>query len=446
MGVITAPTGAGGAPVALYLAVAAPQPTTTQFNLATTDWYLADTTGNLEPRTAHRTCDLRTVYWRTFSGAPNRYFAIPDTRVAHSLFAGFPAGGWTAMSAGPVVWTYGAYPNNQPVSLHYFVGLAPAMGENMDASLYLVDRTDNRKTPWAQTDVRASADWVFDPDYLTFPLVQVRVTMEACEVGHTFTVHSRLPNLPERLTPCAAQAGTAGAGELSFAVGAGLQFWITRDAENGSTPQRMAPATGTWAAGTNPAQVINLSAVGRFPAPPMRGPLGQLVPHQFRIKTATRLGHTFSVRMSDGYTTFFNTTAHADAATNSITPAYGQATITSLNSQPLANPLQVYTFTAMIDPTRGIVLRDESIAGGGGLAAEITVDPAVNPTDVFDGWVPPMAAGRRPRRKSPCKCPPRGRIMSGPCSATRPGSPRPIPGPIRSRTMAGPRPCPRVKG
>ena len=199
MGIITAPSGTGGAPVALYLAVAAPQPTTTQFNLATTDWWLADTTGNLEPRTAHRTYDLRTVYWRTFSGAPNRYFAIPDTRVGHSLFAGFPAGGWTAMSAGPVVWTYGAYPNNQPVSLHYFVGLAPAMGETMDAYLYLVDRAENRKTPWAQTDVRVATDWVFDPDYLTFPSVQVRATVEACEVGHTFTVHSRLPNMPKKL-------------------------------------------------------------------------------------------------------------------------------------------------------------------------------------------------------------------------------------------------------
>ena len=37
MGIITAPSGPGGAPVALYLAVAAPQPTTTQFNLTTTD-------------------------------------------------------------------------------------------------------------------------------------------------------------------------------------------------------------------------------------------------------------------------------------------------------------------------------------------------------------------------------------------------------------------------
>ena len=100
--------------------------------------------------------------------------------------------------------------------------------------------------------------------------------------------------------------------------------------------------------------------------------------------------------MSDGYTTFFNGTAHADAATDSVTPAYGQATVTSLDGQPLANPVQVYTFAAMIDPTRGITLRDESIAGGGGLAAEITVDPAVNPTDVFDGWVPAYGSGPPP--------------------------------------------------
>ena len=50
----------------------------------------------------------------------------------------------------------------------------------------------------------------------------------------------------------------------------------------------------------------------------------------------------------------------------------------------------------MIDPTRPILLRDESIASGGGLAQDVTVDSAVNPTDVFDGWVPVNAPPSAP--------------------------------------------------
>ena len=92
MGIITAPSGPGGAPVALYLAVAAPQPTTTQFNLATTDWWLADTTGNLEPRTAHRTYDLppctgapsavRRIATLPFLTHASRTACLPDSRRA----------------------------------------------------------------------------------------------------------------------------------------------------------------------------------------------------------------------------------------------------------------------------------------------------------------------------------------------------------------------------
>ena len=70
-GVITAPTGAGGAPNALYLAVMAPMPGY-PFNQATTDWWLADTTGQLAPASAHNTLDLINVPWTTFDGAPNQ--------------------------------------------------------------------------------------------------------------------------------------------------------------------------------------------------------------------------------------------------------------------------------------------------------------------------------------------------------------------------------------
>ena len=185
MGVITAYTGASGAPSALYLAVMA-SPPASPFNLATTDWWLADTTAQLEPASAHRTLDLIQASWTTVSGSPNRYFAIPDTRAGHALFAGFPQGGWSPVSAGAVVWTYGS---SGMVSLHYFVGCATGMGGTADPYLFLADRNTDQKTPWGKTDVRAAGDWTFDPGYSFYPTVRA---LEPREAGHRFTVHSQI--------------------------------------------------------------------------------------------------------------------------------------------------------------------------------------------------------------------------------------------------------------
>ena len=155
-GVITTPTGAGGSPVALYLAVTAAPPGS-PFNLTTTDWWLADTTAQMEPTSAHRTFDLINAAWSTVSGAPNRYYAIPDTRAGHSLLAGYPQGGWSPVTSGPVFWTYSS---GTLVSLHYFVGFGTGMGGAADAYLLLADRNTDQKSPVGKTDVRAAADWI----------------------------------------------------------------------------------------------------------------------------------------------------------------------------------------------------------------------------------------------------------------------------------------------
>ena len=270
----------------------------------------------------------------------------------------------------------------------YFVGSAPATGDpGLDGYLFIADRNTDQKTPWGKTDVRASGDWAFDPGYSFYPTVHVRVTLEAREAGHSFTVHSRIADAPEMPVHSVAQPGAAGTNiaVLDIQVGSGLQFWITRDAESGRLTQARAPAAGTWAAGTNTSQTLTFSAVGCFPAPPVRG---QWVRHRFRVNAGTRAHHTLSVRMDDGYTTFFNETEHSDPATDTLVPAYGLETIAQWGNVVLFNPLPIITFTAMIDRSRAITLRDDSIASGGGLAQDITVDPAVDPTDVFDGWVP----------------------------------------------------------
>ena len=53
-------------------------------------------------------------------------------------------------------------------------------------------------------------------------------------------------------------------------------------------------------------------------------------------------------------------------------------------------PLPIATFTAWVDPTQFLALRDEDVLPGGGLEAEMGVNLATPFTDAFafDGWVP----------------------------------------------------------
>jgi hypothetical protein len=70
--------------------------------------------------------------------------------------------------------------------------------------------------------------------------------------------------------------------------------------------------------------------------------------------------------MSDGYTTHFNSAQ------------YAEYTITDWNGQFIWNPLTVITFTALIDPQKVWLVRDDTTG------EEFTVGQ----TDVFDGWSP----------------------------------------------------------
>ena len=138
MGIIT--TGSGNTLSPLSLAVAAPLPGN-GFNLSTSDWWLVDTTAGLEP--PHKTLELVNSAWLAQSGVPNRYFALPDTRAGHALIAGFAAGGWTPVTAGPLVGSANGYQ-----SLHYFVGWATGCAGSSAQYLLVADRTTNARR-WA---------------------------------------------------------------------------------------------------------------------------------------------------------------------------------------------------------------------------------------------------------------------------------------------------------
>ena len=228
------------------------------------------------------------------------------------------------------------------------------------------------------------------------PFIPARVTLDAREIDHRFTMHSRIANVagaPEAATSYTAVADGSAA-KLDVLVGSGLQFWITRDAEDGTANQPAAPTTAAGATIRNTwtASVANLTFQGAacFPANPQRA--AALVARHFRVNAQAdkRAGHHFRVRMSDGYSTVFTGTAHPDPVTGAAVPAYATGQIVSWGGIPVSNPLPIHTFTAMVDPTRLITLHDDSILAGGGLAAQMTVDVNVNPTDAFafDGWVP----------------------------------------------------------
>ena len=207
------------------------------------------------------------------------------------------------------------------------------------------------------TDVRAASAWAFDQGYGIYPFIPVKVTLEAREAGHRFKMHSRLGGVagaPEAAIPCTAVAD-GGMAKLDLLVGTGLQFWITRDAEDGRANQPAAPFTAanatvrnTWVANT---ANQTYPASTYFPQNPVRA--ASLVPHRFQVNAQAnkRAGHRFAVEMSDGYKTVFTNATHNDPVTGVSIPAYAAETISYSGPAPLSNPLPISTFTALVDPT-----------------------------------------------------------------------------------------------
>ena len=217
--------------------------------------------------------------------------------------------------------------------------------------------------------VRAPGAWSFDSSYAIYLLSPVKVEVELREAGHLFPVHGWVPGAPVQLKSVTATAGTPNA-VLNFVLGSGMQFWITRDAEDGCAAQPIAPVNAIWTAPSN----VPFSALNRFPATPLRA--AALVAHQFRIAATNRANHTFTARMSDGYSTTFGPVANAQ------TTAYTPGQIQSWLDNGTPNHLPIYTFTAMVDPTRMLTLQDNM----GGTPIGIPVN--ISPTDWLDGWQP----------------------------------------------------------
>ena len=154
---------------------------------------------------------------------------------------------------------------------------------------------------------------------------------------------------------------------LDVAVGEGMQFCITREGDGWSS---LTMTSAPWVASNAGMQSLEddgdgWSALGKFPDPPQRGPMEM---KHFRVHYQNRYSHTFSVRMSDGYST-------------STVMGSNTEIVQSWDDQGVADPLAtltVGTFEVAIDPTRAWWLRDE----------ETGENFPIDQTDVFDGWTP----------------------------------------------------------
>ncbi len=311
---------------------------------------------------------------------PRRYFLVPEGRVGHPFSLCQPGGV--------------AYPLTvrADVPLGYYDSSAAGYLTAFEASatldptkpFWIVDMLTYERTENGATDL-TSANWVYDPS--SIPMVGVTVIIEGRELGHRFKVYSRAGDGPvisaSAVAGLAADAGwngytydhswnvmdlPTGTAALTFSVGVGMEFWITRDADGIST----AP----WIAETFSGGPMLWSALGAFPDPPQRAM--PLEPVTFRIQ-AGRWGHDFSVRMSDGYRSRFSVT-HTPMDMNDTESwgSYEMGAISSWDDQGLYNPLAVLTFTSSIDPARTWWLRDDSTGESFNLGQ----------TDVLDGWVP----------------------------------------------------------
>ena len=210
-----------------------------------------------------------------------------------------------------------------------------------------------------------AASWT--PDARRYPLRSVVIFFDPAEAGHRFTVHSQMGNGPEMRTSGAPGYVSSFMDPfLDVAVAEGASFWVTREADGWSSQV----TTGTpWVASDANMQSLigsgdgdGWSALGMFPDPPQRT---GLVTKRFRVHNDNRGAHSFSVCLSDGYSTAF-------------VPSYASDSIGSWDDEGVSNPLTLSIFDAQVDPHHSWWLRDDTTGE----------NFPIGQTDVLDGWMP----------------------------------------------------------
>lgn len=307
---------------------------------------------------------------------PVRWFFIPAERQSDALVLCQPG-----VTIPLSVWSSGLTYNDG-----HYTGYAGYATFDPNQPFRIADLTTGEQAPLFATDL-ASAQWT--PGAGDLPLVSATLYLEGREDGHRFAVHSRAPGGPVIVQSVAALGGVGGewiydaawnyfqvpadSATLCFAVGRGMEFWITRDADS---PPVSSPL---FAADDSSGGPLVWLLHGVFSATPQRSTEART----FRIH-AQRWGHEFTVWQSDGYHFRF---AAIPPTLDWPGQIYSAGTISNWNEQGLFNPLEVLTFTAPLDPTRTWWVCDDSDPSHYSYPAI----PALQ-SEVLDGWMPQHTA------------------------------------------------------
>ena len=247
----------------------------------------------------------------TGSSQPARYFFVPESRSGNPLFLRQPGGAFYPVSilSSPAISYYSA---NAAAQVTGYEGRAI-----LDPSLpfWIHDSVTGENLEFSATDLVAGPWYAGNGGV---PFEPVTVYLEGREQGHRFTVHSRASGGPGMKQSVQARGGfeaewpapnggwtydaawnwvevPAGSATLNFAVGRGMEFWITREADDAQAGGNGQMAIPPGSAGYT---VANWLLYGVFPDPPQRAT--PLEPVTFRVN-AQRWGHRFTVWQSDGY-------------------------------------------------------------------------------------------------------------------------------------------------
>ena len=342
---------------------------------APVEWWLLDSTAGQESwhsinSTPTASNDLRSIAWTTPSGVPNRYFAVPESRLGHALVYGDPTGAWSAVSPGYQIGTYSNGTSGNQVSLHWFTASA-AEPANIVAS-FLADRTDGTKAPPNQTNV-IGATWVHD--YSIYPLASVTFYLPAAEARNLYVLHYQIPGqVPAAATlwpttvgsafsTATANAGTqviaAGAAKVTGIVAVGANFWLTRNI-NETTPYTSPVFTVTSA-------LANSTAPKVWSLSPATAAVNW-VPMSFGI-AAGRSAQSFTVSQPSS---FSPTTPEPGGSAPRTVLAYEDYAL-----DHSSNFLKYFVVTALVNPAEPFNLR--------GPGVEMFSQGQVW---VLDGWTP----------------------------------------------------------
>lgn len=220
-----------------------------------------------------------------------QFFLIGEDRAGHGLLVGQPGNSFM------ITQLVAAVPGSANLDGGARRELSSWFGP--DADYWVIDLATRERSLTKAQDL-ALTPWV--PYTQPLPAVGATIFLDAAEIGHTFTLHSRPMGGEEQLQSVVAEAvfaqpgswstgyvdedgiihtldhtgaeiavSAAASAQVRGSVGLGMQFWLTRDADGASTPVQMAGVIGApqWVlSGTLPPQPPAMTRIPlRVPQP-----------------------------------------------------------------------------------------------------------------------------------------------------------------------------------